>query len=171
MPSSSTPCAAPSVASATWKKPRPYLSHAAASPGASTPNSAKGLENTLLELLAAITAIRDRTKIQSDFIAESRQQLGSPSGVSLDQGALLVDFEFIAWALHHLTKILVRLEPPQPLVVHFIIIFTYYTILRSPFFQRKTTGAAFLSALPGWIRALSAATAVTRRCRRQVRAI
>ncbi len=34
------------------------------------------------------------------------------------------------------------------LVVRFINIFTYYTILRSNFFQRKTTGAAFISAMP-----------------------
>ena len=63
--------------------------------------------------IAVITAIRDRTKIHGDFMAEIRQQLGPPSGGSLDQSALFVDFEFVAWALHHLTKILVRLEPPR----------------------------------------------------------
>jgi phosphate:Na+ symporter len=94
-------------------------------PGVIAPDQRQGLDSSLLELLGAmakamdeddiavITAIRDRTKIHGDFMAEIRQQLGPPSGGSLDQSALFVDFEFVAWALHHLTKILVRLEAPR----------------------------------------------------------
>jgi hypothetical protein len=38
--------------------------------------------------------------------------------------------------------------PCDGLVVRFIILFTYHAIPRSNFFQRKTTGAAFISAMP-----------------------
>ena len=94
-------------------------------PGVIAPDQRPGLEKSLLELLgamakamdendiAAITAIRDRTRIHGDFVREIRRQLGPSSGGSLDQSALFVDFEFVAWTLHHLTKILVRLEPPR----------------------------------------------------------
>jgi phosphate:Na+ symporter len=96
-------------------------------PGVIAPEKRARLKKTLHDLLAAmaramdtddmaaITTIRDHTKTQGDFVAEIRQQLGAQPGGTLDQSALLVDFEFVAWALHHLTKILVRQEAPRPL--------------------------------------------------------
>ncbi len=93
--------------------------------GALAPDQRAGLEKTLGDLLdemamaldaddtAAITRIRDRTQMPGDFMLGIRQRLGPLRGATLDQSALYVDFEFFAWALHHLANILVRFEHPD----------------------------------------------------------
>src|ERR1035441_5806884 len=66
-----------------------------------------------------------------------------------------------------------RSEPSQllPLVYRFIKTFTYYIANRSNFFQRCTTGAALISAMPSRILSLSSALDLTRICRKKVWAI
>ena len=64
------------------------------------------------------------------------------------------------------------LETPQPNLVHrFIKTRTHQTTSRSNFFQRCTTGAALISAIPNRILSLSSALDLTRICRRKVCAI
>jgi len=57
------------------------------------------------------------------------------------------------------------------LVDRSINIITNHAISKSNFFQRNTTGAAFISAMPSRIRALSSVTEATRMWPRKVRAI
>lgn len=57
------------------------------------------------------------------------------------------------------------------LVDRSINMITYHMISRSNFFQRNTTGAAFISSMPLRMRALSSWMEATRRWRRKVRAI
>lgn len=61
--------------------------------------------------------------------------------------------------------------PNGPLVDRSINMITYHMISRSNFFQRNTTGAAFISSMPLRMRALSSWMEATRRWRRKVRAI
>lgn len=63
--------------------------------------------------IAAILTLRDLTKIHGEPIAEIKRQLATPALASPEQSALLVDFEFVAWTLHHLTKILTRGSGPE----------------------------------------------------------
>ena len=57
------------------------------------------------------------------------------------------------------------------LVYRFIKTFTHYIANRSNFFQRCTTGAALISAMPSRILSLSSALDLTRICRKKVWAI
>jgi hypothetical protein len=57
------------------------------------------------------------------------------------------------------------------LVQRFIKTFTHQTAKRSNFFQRCTTGAALISAIPSRILSLSSTLDLTRICRRNVWAI
>jgi hypothetical protein len=59
----------------------------------------------------------------------------------------------------------------EDLVVRFINMVTYHATSRSNFFQRNTTGAAFISSMPFKMRALSSGIEATRIWRRKVRAI
>lgn len=91
-------------------------------PGIIAPERRLDLRQKLTELLetmagamdrndnAAIVALRDLTKIHGEPIAELKRQLAPQAQASPEQSALLVDFEFVAWTLHHLTKILARDE-------------------------------------------------------------
>ena len=86
-----------------------------------------GLHRHLTELLAtmaqaldgndntAILALRECTRIHGEPIEAVKRQLAPPAGASPEQSALLVDFEFVAWTLHHLTKILTRGQGPNTL--------------------------------------------------------
>ena len=89
-------------------------------PGVIAPEQFERMTQGLAELLAdmaraldgndsaAIVALRDLTRIHGEAIEEIKRQLAPPAGASPEQSALLVDFEFFAWTLHHLTKILTR---------------------------------------------------------------
>lgn len=59
---------------------------------------------------ATLLALRERTKIHGEPITAIKQQLAPPAQASPEQSALLVDFEFVAWTLHHLSKLLARIE-------------------------------------------------------------
>ena len=95
-------------------------------PGIITPDRLLGLHQNLTLLLetmakaldsndnADILTLRDLTKIHGEPIAEIKRQLATPALASPEQSALLVDFEFVAWTLHHLTKILARGEGGEP---------------------------------------------------------
>ena len=65
----------------------------------------------------------------------------------------------------------ISLEGYQLLVHRFIKCFTHYETKRSNFFQRCTTGAPLISAIPRKILSLSSALDLTRICLRNVCAI